>query len=42
MSDPNDTIVSMWTNDNLINMDVLKNLSVEQLRMLTEMLAEVK
>ena len=42
MSDPNDTIVSMWTNDNLINMDVLKSLSVEQLLKLTEMLAEVK
>jgi hypothetical protein len=42
MSDPNDTIVSMWTNDNLINEDVLRSLTVEQLLRLTEMLAEVK
>jgi hypothetical protein len=31
-----------WTDGSLINMDVLKSLSVEQLQMLTEMLAEVK
>ena len=42
MSDPNDTIVSMWTNDDLINEDVLRSLTVEQLLRLTEMLAEVK
>jgi hypothetical protein len=42
MSDPKDTIVSMWTNDNLINEDVLRSLTVEQLLRLTEMLAEVK
>jgi hypothetical protein len=42
MSDPNDTIVSMWTNSNLINEDVLRSLTVEQLLRLTEMLAEVK
>lgn len=42
MSDPKDTIVSMWTNDNLINEDVLRSLTVEQLLKLTEMLADVK
>lgn len=42
MSDPKDTIVSMWTDDNLINEDVLRSLTVEQLLRLTEMLAEVK
>jgi len=31
-----------WTDGSLINMDVLKSLSVEQLLKLTEMLAEVK
>jgi hypothetical protein len=31
-----------WTDGSLINMDVLKSLSVEQLQRLTEMLAEVK
>jgi hypothetical protein len=42
MSDPNDTIVSMWTNSNLINEDVLKSLTPEQLKRLSEMLAKVK
>jgi hypothetical protein len=31
-----------WTDGSLIDMDVLKSLSVEQLQRLTEMLAEVK
>jgi hypothetical protein len=31
-----------WTDGSLIDMDVLKSLSVEQLLKLTEMLAEVK
>jgi hypothetical protein len=42
MSDPNDTIVSMWTNSNLINEDVLNSLTPEQLKRLSEMLANVK
>ena len=41
MSDPNDTIVSMWTNSNLINEDVLKSLTPEQLIRLAEMLKEI-
>jgi hypothetical protein len=31
-----------WTDGSLIDMDVLKSLSVEQLLKLTEMLADVK
>jgi hypothetical protein len=42
MSDPNATMVSMWTNSNLINEDVLKSLTPEQLKRLSEMLAKVK
>ena len=42
MSDPNATMVSMWTNSNLINEDVLRNLTPEQLRKLAEMLEKVK
>jgi hypothetical protein len=42
MSDPNATMVSMWTNSNLINEDVLRNLTPEQLRKLAEMLENVK
>jgi len=42
MSDPNATMVSMWTNGNLINEDVLNNLTPEQLIKLSEMLAKVK
>ncbi len=42
MSDPNDTIVSMWTNNNLINEDVLNSLTPEQLKRLAEMLEKVK
>ena len=42
MTDPNATMVSMWTNTNLINEDVLNSLTPEQLQRLAEMLAEVK
>ncbi len=42
MSDPNATMVSMWTNTNLINEDVLKSLTPEQLKRLSEMLEKVK
>jgi hypothetical protein len=42
MSDPNATMVSMWTNSNLINEDVLKSLTPEQLKRLAEMLEKVK
>ena len=42
MSDPNATMVSMWTNTNLINEDVLKSLTPEQLKRLAEMLEKVK
>ena len=41
MSDPNDTIVSMWTNSNLINEDVLNSLTEDQLTRLAEMLKEI-
>lgn len=41
MSDPNDTIVSMWTNSNLINEDVLNSLTPEQLQRLAEILEAV-
>ncbi len=41
MSDPKDTMVSMWTNSNLINEDVLNNLTPEQLKRLSEMLEKV-
>jgi hypothetical protein len=34
--------MSEWTDGSLINEDVLKSLTVEQLLRLTEMLAEVK
>ncbi len=42
MSDPNATMVSMWTNNNLINEDVLNSLTPEQLKRLAEMLEKVK
>jgi hypothetical protein len=42
MSDPNATMVSMWTSNNLINEDVLNSLTPEQLIKLSEMLAKVK
>jgi hypothetical protein len=42
MSDPNATMVSMWTNSNLINEDILNNLTPEQLKKLAEMLEKVK
>jgi hypothetical protein len=42
MSDPNATMVSMWTNTNLINEDVLNSLTPEQLQRLAEMLDNVK
>ena len=41
MSDPKDTIVSMWTNTNLINEDVLNSLTPEQLQRLAEMLEKI-
>ena len=41
MSDPNDTIVSMWTNSNLINEDVINSLTPEQLTRLAEMVKEI-
>jgi hypothetical protein len=34
--------MSDWNNPNLINMDVLKSLTPEQLNKLTEILAKVK
>ena len=42
MSDPNATMVSMWTSNNLINEDVIKSLTPDQLKRLSEMLAKVK
>ena len=42
MSDPNATMVSMWKNSNLINEDVLNNLTPDQLKRLAEMLEKVK
>lgn len=42
MSDPNATMVSMWTNSNLINEDVINNLTPDQLKRLAEMLEKVK
>lgn len=42
MSDPNATMVSMWTSNNLINEDVLNSLTPEQLQRLAEMLEKVK
>ena len=42
MSAPHATMVSMWTNSNLINEDVLNNLTPEQLKKLAEMLEKVK
>jgi hypothetical protein len=35
-------MVDQWNNPNLINMDVLKSLTPEQLNKLTEILAKVK
>ena len=34
--------MSEWTNSNLINMDVLKSLTPEQLKKLSEILAKVR
>ena len=41
MSDPKDTIVSMWTNSNLINEDVINSLTEDQLIRLAEMLKKI-